>query len=126
MWVEEKVKKTLSRALGLASNQEIPQDVSFADLGLDSLTGIEFIDALNRQWNVKLSSSLVYDQATVAGIATSLFERLDVAGDLISVKSADPPAPPTHDDRSHLYDPPMPLDLDGGLQNLLGELSQWK
>ncbi|HEY8075644.1 MAG TPA: acyl carrier protein [Labilithrix sp.] len=42
------------RAL-IAEKDEIPDDVAFKDLGIDSMMGVEIVAAIERKWQVKIS-----------------------------------------------------------------------
>jgi acyl carrier protein len=39
----------------IAEKDEIPDDVAFKDLGIDSMMGVEIVAAIERKWQVKIS-----------------------------------------------------------------------
>ncbi len=62
----------------IAEKDEIPDDVSFKDLGIDSMMGVEIVAAIERKYHVKiddselaqvttLNSSMALVQAKLAG-----------------------------------------------------------
>ncbi|MFC5800200.1 acyl carrier protein [Streptomyces formicae] len=44
---------------------EIGDGDSFADLGLDSILGVEFIDALNKKFGLANSAEILYEHSTL-------------------------------------------------------------
>ena len=63
----------LSQALYLDKN-EIDVHEKFIDLGLDSVVGVEWVGAINRQFNTELNATRLYDFPTVATLAAHLEE----------------------------------------------------
>ncbi len=55
---------------------EIEADRSFVDLGLDSIMGVEWIKTINKKLDLELSSTKVYDYATVNKLAKYLWTEL--------------------------------------------------
>jgi acyl transferase domain-containing protein/acyl-CoA synthetase (AMP-forming)/AMP-acid ligase II/acyl carrier protein len=76
-WLVEQVTITLARVLGMDGDETISPVTAFKDLGLDSLTSIEFIDALNRQWGTNQQSSAVYDYPTSGALARNLLTLIN-------------------------------------------------
>ncbi len=140
-WLTNQVSEKLAKVLGMESGSAIASTASFNDLGLDSLTGIEFIDGLNRQWNVKLPSSAVYDYPSIRGFSEFLWKHLapDFAlneeDELLSAGTNEQEfdavvEPATALDAEPISDTSsvqaIDVDLESGLSQLLAELRQWK
>ena len=64
-WVQKEIADTLSQVLGIDSPDQIGLEAAFSDLGVDSLTGIEFIDAINRKFAIKLQTTAIYDHPSI-------------------------------------------------------------
>jgi polyketide synthase PksJ len=58
----------LGRVLLLASS-EIDVDRPFTDLGLDSILGVEWTNALNRRFGLQLPATVIYDHPTIRQLA---------------------------------------------------------
>jgi acyl transferase domain-containing protein/acyl carrier protein len=75
IYSKEKLKQvlinTLADALYLDAS-EIDADKSFIDLGLDSIVGVEWIKTINKKLALDLSSTKIYDYATVNALAKFL------------------------------------------------------
>jgi probable biosynthetic protein (TIGR04098 family) len=56
--------------------QELAPGVSFNELGLDSVLGIELIKSLNRRFNTNLKASRLYDHPTVESLASYIHTNL--------------------------------------------------
>jgi myxalamid-type polyketide synthase MxaB len=143
-WVVEQVTITLARVLGMESVESISPVTSLKDIGLDSLTSIEFIDALNRQWGTNQQPSAAYDHPTTAAMARNLMMLINrphaVVHDVPPCEpesvALQPAAPLEKSIRTDLETPFDPLDanssissspeLEQGLSKLLTELLQWK
>jgi NADPH:quinone reductase-like Zn-dependent oxidoreductase/acyl carrier protein/NADP-dependent 3-hydroxy acid dehydrogenase YdfG len=67
-WVRMELVATLSQVLGIDSPTQVGVETAFSELGVDSLTGIEFIDAVNRKLGIKLQTSAIYDHPNVAAM----------------------------------------------------------
>ncbi len=117
-WVSEKLAATLAEILGISNVVEISTNTSFVDLGLDSLTTIEFIDAISRQWDLKLPSSSVYDHSTINKFARNMIDQLQLPSTLevAPMTSLVSQAPTTA----------AIGEINEQLKNLLSELSQWE
>jgi NADPH:quinone reductase-like Zn-dependent oxidoreductase/3-oxoacyl-(acyl-carrier-protein) synthase/acyl carrier protein/SAM-dependent methyltransferase len=68
------VSTTLQTILSLPS---IESDATFGELGIDSLTGIEFVQTLSRETGLKLSSTTIYEYSTIRTLGEHLFERIE-------------------------------------------------
>ena len=67
---------TLAEALYMEPS-EIDGDKSFIDLGLDSIVGVEWIKTINKKLEMELSSTKIYDYATVNDLAKFLNSEME-------------------------------------------------
>lgn len=79
--VQERLIKSLAIALYLQPS-EIDPEKSFTDLGLDSIVGVEWIKTINKEFSLELSSTKVYDYATINKLTGYLISEL---GDQLQV-----------------------------------------
>nr|QLG04868.1 PulG [Streptomyces sp.] len=86
----------LARALYL-TEEEIDPEANFTDLGLDSIVGVEWIKAINKQYGLDLAATRLYDTPTIAGLAAHLQTSLPTSPRRPRVR-AEPPADTTADD----------------------------
>jgi acyl transferase domain-containing protein/NAD(P)-dependent dehydrogenase (short-subunit alcohol dehydrogenase family)/acyl carrier protein/ubiquinone/menaquinone biosynthesis C-methylase UbiE/GNAT superfamily N-acetyltransferase len=63
--LENQLCQDLAQVLGIASRNLVPRDVGFFDLGLDSLTSMEFRHRLQKRLGRELPSSICFDYPTV-------------------------------------------------------------
>ena len=49
----------------IAEKDEIPDDVSFKDLGIDSMMGVEIVAAIERKYQVKISDDELVEVTTL-------------------------------------------------------------
>ena len=49
----------------IAEKDEIPDDVSFKDLGIDSMMGVEIVAAIERQYHVKIDDTELKEISTL-------------------------------------------------------------
>lgn len=66
--VRQTVIETLADALGLAAGQVEP-DVSFADFGLNSVSGVTFLHNLNAVLGTQLDSTVIFDHSSAERLA---------------------------------------------------------
>jgi len=66
---------TLADALYLEPH-EIDADQSFIDIGLDSIVGVEWIKTINKKLEMELSSTKIYDYATINALAKYVYSEL--------------------------------------------------
>jgi len=64
---------------------DIDVDKSFVDLGLDSIVGVEWVNAINKQYGLTISATKVYDYSNIKELTTFLMKEL---GGNAAVKSA--------------------------------------
>jgi len=50
----------------IAEKDEIPDDVAFKDLGIDSMMGVEIVAAIERKYQVKIADSELQQVTTLA------------------------------------------------------------
>ena len=58
----------------IAEKDEIPDDVSFKDLGIDSMMGVEIVAAIERKYQVKIEDAELA-QITTLNAAMALVEK---------------------------------------------------
>ena len=49
----------------IAEKDEIPDDVAFKDLGIDSMMGVEIVAAIERQYKIKIDDSELAEISTL-------------------------------------------------------------
>ncbi|MEM7596090.1 MAG: amino acid adenylation domain-containing protein [Pseudomonadota bacterium] len=69
--LEDVIEEALADAL-VIDRADIANDMPFSDYGLDSILGVGFITALERQFRLKLNTTLLFDHSTVAQLAAYL------------------------------------------------------
>ncbi|MGW1131212.1 SDR family NAD(P)-dependent oxidoreductase [Streptomyces griseoluteus] len=73
----------LSTSLGEAlylHDEEIDPDTKFIDLGLDSIVGVEWINAINRRYGLDLPVTRLYDHPTVMELSAYIVRELAKGG----------------------------------------------
>ena len=73
--IQKRLIVSLADALYLEPS-EIDADKSFTDLGLDSIVGVEWIKTINKEFDLELSSTKVYDYSTVKQLSAYVAEEL--------------------------------------------------
>ncbi|WP_046744594.1 SDR family NAD(P)-dependent oxidoreductase [Kordia zhangzhouensis] len=73
--IQNRLIISLADALYLEPS-EIDADKSFTDLGLDSIVGVEWIKTINKEFDLELSSTKVYDYSTVKQLAGYVADEL--------------------------------------------------
>ncbi len=58
----------------IAEKDEIPDDVSFKDLGIDSMMGVEIVAAIERKYQVKIEDAELV-QVTTLNASMALVQR---------------------------------------------------
>lgn len=51
----------------IAEVDEIPDDASFKDLGIDSMMGVEIVAAIERKYQIKIADSELQQVSTLTG-----------------------------------------------------------
>ena len=72
--LEEELVRSLAQVLGVEES-DINGERPFREIGLDSITGVEWIQALNKQYSLSLSTTRVYDYPTIHAFADFLFKE---------------------------------------------------
>ncbi|WP_186032535.1 SDR family NAD(P)-dependent oxidoreductase [Burkholderia gladioli] len=86
----ERLVGTLAQAL-CAEREEIDPDTPFAELGIDSVVGVEWVRDINRAFGTELKATVLFDHATVKLLAAHLAPLACPAPHSVRV---DPPAAP--------------------------------
>jgi acyl transferase domain-containing protein/NAD(P)-dependent dehydrogenase (short-subunit alcohol dehydrogenase family)/acyl carrier protein/SAM-dependent methyltransferase len=72
--IEERLRTVISRALKMQPG-ELDPDARFADMGIDSLQGLQVLDAINRAFGLELQVQTMYDHSSVRDLARHLATR---------------------------------------------------
>jgi len=62
---------------------DITPNEKFVDIGLDSITGVEWIQAVNRQYGTTLTATKVYDYPSIREFAGFLQKELNKKGGVL-------------------------------------------
>ena len=73
--LQAQLRSSLAQVLYLTAS-EVDIDKSFVDLGLDSIIGVEWVKALNKQFNLEISATTVYDYSNIRDFASFLRQAL--------------------------------------------------
>lgn len=73
--LQQQLQESLAAALYLSS-ADIELDRSFVDLGLDSIVGVEWVKAINKQYNLQMSATRVYDYSSIQELANYLLGEI--------------------------------------------------
>ena len=60
----------------IAEKDEIPDDVAFKDLGIDSMMGVEIVAAIERKYQVKIDDSELAEVTTLNGSMALVEKKL--------------------------------------------------
>ncbi|MGW7492680.1 beta-ketoacyl reductase, partial [Streptomyces sp. NPDC054786] len=74
------VRRHVAETLGHDSPDAIEPGSVFGDLGFDSLSAVEFRNALNAETGLRLPPTLVFDYPSVQTLAAHLLDHLDPGG----------------------------------------------
>ncbi|WAT23108.1 SDR family NAD(P)-dependent oxidoreductase [Bacillus halotolerans] len=73
--LNDELKESIAEVLCMDS-QEVDIDDTFIDIGMDSITGLEWIKAINKQYGTSFSVTKVYDYPTIRQFANMLKAEL--------------------------------------------------
>jgi acyl carrier protein len=73
--VSERVVAILTQRLGISSDAVTPTAELAEDLGVDSVDAVEFVLALEREFNVALPDEIIADVRTVKDVVALVSER---------------------------------------------------
>ncbi|QIC04833.1 SDR family NAD(P)-dependent oxidoreductase [Brevibacillus sp. 7WMA2] len=73
-YVRDRLKASLSDAIRI-DHTEIMDDDSFADYGLDSITGVHFVQSLNDAFNLTLRTTVPFNYSSVQKLTAYLLEE---------------------------------------------------
>ncbi|MEU9703552.1 SDR family NAD(P)-dependent oxidoreductase [Streptomyces sp. NPDC047981] len=90
--IAEVVRDVLCESLYLA-REEIDPELSFSEMGLDSIGAVELVRAVNKEFGLDIDSVAVYDHPTLPRLVGYVRERID--RDLTLVASATAPLAPS-------------------------------
>ena len=60
----------------IAEKDEIPDDVKFSDLGIDSMMGVEIVAAIERKYQVKIEDAELSEVTTLASSMALVQKKL--------------------------------------------------
>jgi len=60
----------------IAEKDEIPDDVAFKDLGIDSMMGVEIVAAIERKYQVKIEDSELVEVTTLSNSMALVQKKL--------------------------------------------------
>jgi acyl carrier protein len=63
----------------IAEKDEIPDDVTFKDLGIDSMMGVEIVAAIERKYQVKIEDSELVEVTTLTNSMALVRKKLGEA-----------------------------------------------
>ena len=69
----------------IAEKDEIPDDVSFKDLGIDSMMGVEIVAAIERKYHVKIDDAELVEVTTLNGSMALVSKKLGAQAPVAAV-----------------------------------------
>jgi acyl carrier protein len=73
--LREELKTSLAEVLRMKPD-DVDVDIEFVDMGLDSVTGVEWIQAINKQYGTSIQSTRIYDYPSISKMANYLVKEL--------------------------------------------------
>ena len=110
----EEVRQSLAAALFM-DVADIRVDKPFIELGLDSIVGVEWVNALNKAYDIKLPAARLYDYPNVAELAAYLHGEIERAAPAVPAPA--PVAAPAPADRATV--PALQQELKASLAGAL-------
>ncbi|MBY9081324.1 SDR family NAD(P)-dependent oxidoreductase [Paenibacillus sp. HN-1] len=74
--LEEELAASLADILSMRRS-DVDRDKSFMDIGLDSITGVEWIQAINKRYGLSITATRIYDYPNLRGFLEFLEKELD-------------------------------------------------
>jgi PfaD family protein len=87
--LQEELRQSLAQALYM-DPQEVDVNTKFIDMGLDSIIGVEWIQAVNKKYGVSVPVTKVYDYPTIHEFSLFLGKELNSHGKTVPVNPALP------------------------------------
>ena len=69
----------------IAEKDEIPDDVAFKDLGIDSMMGVEIVAAIERKYQVKIEDAELAEITTLNSSMALVTKKLGADADVAAV-----------------------------------------
>ncbi|MCR8978417.1 SDR family NAD(P)-dependent oxidoreductase [Brevibacillus laterosporus] len=76
MSLQEELVKSLAEAMFMQP-EEIDVDSKFIDIGVDSIIGVEWIKAINKQYGTSMTATKVYDYPNIRELSAFLMSEID-------------------------------------------------
>jgi len=92
--LKEKLKHQLAEALYLEP-EEIEEDQTFIDLGLDSIVGVEWINTINKTYGLNIKATKLYDYPNLRDFTAYIGQELGKTGVAPTETPATPATPET-------------------------------
>nr|APD71854.1 type I polyketide synthase 2 [Streptomyces sp.] len=108
--------ETAAVVLGYPSAEDIDADMSFQEIGFDSLSGVEFRNQVKQDTGVHVPATVIYNYPTPAALAERLRELLFPEPDQVGDETADVP-----DDAIDGLDEIDELDIEALVQRAISE-----
>jgi acyl carrier protein len=78
--IQDRIVRFISEELGIAA-QEIDPDTNLGTYGVDSVAASKMIGALEREYNLELSTVFVFEFPTIASLAREIAKLVPVRED---------------------------------------------
>jgi acyl carrier protein len=69
----------------IAEKDEIPDDIAFKDLGIDSMMGVEIVAAIERKYQVKIEDAELAEITTLNSSMALVTKKLGAEADVAAV-----------------------------------------
>ncbi|MCX6043715.1 MAG: acyltransferase domain-containing protein, partial [Chloroflexi bacterium] len=89
------LKQLLADILYFEDINQINQRDKLTDQGMDSVTGVEFINKINRAFSLQLKAVLIYDYSTIEDLSTYIAAQLQQTVPALATNGLSQPAPAT-------------------------------
>jgi len=76
-WIQDILRQTLSPLLGIDADDIAVEDV-FADLGLDSIIGVQWIRVINKRFGLDIEAVRVYDYPNISDLSAYLSVEMGI------------------------------------------------